>query len=185
MWWKALARGASSCIMQHVSMHVTCLVCMAHRAAVPGAVTDRVDSRCRRAGESRGLPDRRANPMARKGKEQMAQSTQMRLAVLGAGKMGGILIEAFVKQDSCRRRIFSPRSRLPRPSERMRRDFAGRDNRAAAKNADVIFLCVKPQTVAQVVEEIAPELNAEKLMISVAASVPTDYIERRWARMCR
>ncbi len=31
-----MARGASSCIMRHVSLHVAYMVCMAHRAAVPG-----------------------------------------------------------------------------------------------------------------------------------------------------
>ena len=53
------------------------------------------------------------------------------------------------------------------------------DNRAAAKKADVILLCVKPQTVGQVVDEIRTELNDKTLLISIAASVPTDYIERR------
>ena len=47
------------------------------------------------------------------------------------------------------------------------------------RNADVILLCVKPQTIGHLVDEIKPELNPEKLVISVAASVPTDYIERR------
>ena len=113
----------------------------------------------------------------------MAHSpTQMRLAVLGAGKMGGILIEAFVKQG-----LVSPQnisatvghagnerkilSRVP--------ISPGTDNRAAVRGADVIILGVKPQTVGQVVDEIASELNDKKLLISVAASVPTDYIERR------
>jgi len=41
------------------------------------------------------------------------------------------------------------------------------------------LLCVKPQTVAHVVDEIRSELNDKKLLVSIAASVPTDYIERR------
>ena len=105
----------------------------------------------------------------------------MRLAVLGAGKMGGILIEAFVKQG-----LVSPqnihatvghangqRKNLAKASV-----SASTDNRAAARAADVIILGVKPQTLGQVVDEILPELDTSKLLISVAASVPTDYIER-------
>jgi pyrroline-5-carboxylate reductase len=38
---------------------------------------------------------------------------------------------------------------------------------------------VKPQSVGQVLDEIKPELNDKKVVISIAASVPTDYIERR------
>jgi pyrroline-5-carboxylate reductase len=113
----------------------------------------------------------------------MAKSgTQMRLAVLGAGKMGGILIEAFVKQGLVRpKNIFATvqhtgrdRKKGPKLSVSL-----GNNNRAAVKNADVILLCVKPQTVGHVVDEIGPELNEKKLLISIAASVPTDYIERR------
>jgi pyrroline-5-carboxylate reductase len=115
----------------------------------------------------------------------MAHSpTPMRLAVLGAGKMGGILIEAFVKQG-----LVSPQniSATVGHAGQERKNLAkvpissGTDNRSAARGADVIILGVKPQTVGQVVDEIASELNEGKLLISVAASVTTDYIERRIA----
>jgi pyrroline-5-carboxylate reductase len=105
-----------------------------------------------------------------------------RLAVLGAGKMGGILIEAFVKQGlvlpqnihATVAHANGPRKNLAKASI-----SATTDNRAAALSADVIILGVKPQTLGHVVDEILPELNESKLIISVAASVPTDYIERR------
>ena len=111
----------------------------------------------------------------------MAKASQVRLAVLGAGKMGGILIEALVKQG-----LVSPKNLFPTVAhaEAERKSLAaaisvGGDNRAAAKKADVILLCVKPQVVGRVIDEIAPELNSDKLLISIAASVPADYIERR------
>jgi pyrroline-5-carboxylate reductase len=113
----------------------------------------------------------------------MAESkSQMRLAVLGAGKMGGILIEAFVKQG-----LVSPKSIFAtvqhagreRPNASELGVALGSDNREAVKKADVVLLCVKPQTVAQVIDEIRKELTEKKLLISIAASVPSDYIERR------
>ena len=113
----------------------------------------------------------------------MAHSSgDLRLAVLGAGKMGGILIDAFVKQG-----LVSPKniSATVQHAAQERKSLGGgsitlgTDNRAAVRNAEVILLCVKPQTVGLLVDQIKPELNAEKLVISVAASVPTDYIERR------
>ena len=54
-----------------------------------------------------------------------------------------------------------------------------RDNRAAVKSADIILLCVKPQTLGEVVQEIEHDLGAGQLIISIAASVPTSYIEQR------
>ena len=55
------------------------------------------------------------------------------------------------------------------------------DNREAVKGADIILLTVKPQTVAEVLQEIAPEIGAETLLVSVAASVPTSYLEQQLA----
>ncbi len=111
----------------------------------------------------------------------MAKLSQVRLAVIGAGKMGGILIEALVKEG-----LVSPKNLFATVAHggARRKNFAsaislGTDNRAAAKKADVILLCVKPQVVGRVIDEIAPKLNADKLLISIAASVPAEYIERR------
>jgi pyrroline-5-carboxylate reductase len=113
----------------------------------------------------------------------MAESkSQMRLAVLGAGKMGGILIEAFVKRGLVSpKNIFATVQHAGR--ERKSASQLGvtptSNNREAVKKANVILLCVKPQTVGHVVDEIKHELSEKKLLISIAASVPTDYIERR------
>ena len=52
------------------------------------------------------------------------------------------------------------------------------DNRTAARGADIILLGVKPQVVGDVLKAIAPELGEKTLVISVAASVPTSYIEQ-------
>jgi pyrroline-5-carboxylate reductase len=113
----------------------------------------------------------------------MAQTgSQLRLAVLGAGKMGGILIEAFVKQKLVAPRNIFATVHHPNADRRNGAKLSlalTSDNRAAARKADVILLCVKPQTVGQVVDEIRGELNDKKLLISIAASVPCEYIEKR------
>jgi pyrroline-5-carboxylate reductase len=48
----------------------------------------------------------------------------------------------------------------------------------AVERADVILLAVKPQTVPIVVSEIGPVLKTSQLLISVAASVSTAFIEK-------
>lgn len=112
------------------------------------------------------------------------KAKQMRLAVIGAGKMGGILIDGFLKHNLLPpQNIFatvqhtaSDRKNAPHPSISL-----GTDNRAAARASDLILLCVKPQVVERVLEEIRLEVNENKLVISIAASVPTEYMERRLA----
>lgn len=104
------------------------------------------------------------------------------LAVLGAGKMGGILIDAFLKHGLIApSRVFATVNQISsqRRSVSTAQIAPGTDNREAARSADVILLCVKPLTVGHVLDEIRGELNEKKLVISIAASVPTEYMERR------
>ena len=52
------------------------------------------------------------------------------------------------------------------------------DNRKAVAEADIVLLCTKPQVIREVLEEIRPHVGEKALVISVAASVPTSYIEQ-------
>src|SRR6202042_467396 len=96
--------------------------------------------------------------------------------------MGGILVEAFLKHG-----LVAPAQVFAtvRQTSSERRSISsaqitlGTDNRAAAKNADVILICVKPLAVGAVLDEIRPELNEQKLVISIAAAVSTEYMEKR------
>jgi pyrroline-5-carboxylate reductase len=108
--------------------------------------------------------------------------SESRLAVLGAGKLGGILLRAYLKQG-----LF-PSSRVTATVRHVERAAAlakelgiavTTDNREAVKGADVILLTVKPQTVAEVLQEIAPEIGAKSLLVSVAASVPIGFVEQQ------
>jgi pyrroline-5-carboxylate reductase len=103
-----------------------------------------------------------------------------RVAVLGAGKMGGILLQALLKE-----RLLSPgtTSATVAHAERAKalaekfQISVGTDNLAAVRKADIIFICVKPQVVVEVVKQIRARITPKQLIISVAASVPTGLIE--------
>jgi pyrroline-5-carboxylate reductase len=107
--------------------------------------------------------------------------TDKKLAVLGTGKLGGILLRAYLKQ-----KLFSPKHvtatvKHPEKAVALAKELGisvSTDNRKAAHGADIILLGVKPQVVGEVLKEIAPELSEKTLVISVAASVPTSYIEQ-------
>lgn len=103
-----------------------------------------------------------------------------RVAVLGAGKMGGILLQALLKE-----RLLSPSmtsatvahvERVKALAEKLQ-ITVGTDNLAAARKADIIFVCVKPNVVVDVMKEIRSQVTPRQLIISVAASVPTSLIE--------
>jgi pyrroline-5-carboxylate reductase len=107
-----------------------------------------------------------------------------RLAVLGAGKLGGILLRAYLKQGLFDASCVTATVRHAERAATLARELGisvTNDNREAIKDADVILLTVKPQTVADVLREIAPDIGAQKLLVSVAASVPTSYVEQQLA----
>ena len=104
----------------------------------------------------------------------------IRIAVLGAGKMGGILLDAFCANHLLRVDQIAATVRHPDRARALegRWNFAvGTDNLAAAEAADVLLLGVKPVQVADLIAEIKPVLRPEKIVISLAASVRTAVIE--------
>jgi len=109
-----------------------------------------------------------------------AQFPNVTVAVLGAGKMGGILLQAFLKQN-----LFAPEQihatvahteRAVALSTQWGVDVST-DNLEAARKADLILLGVKPFQVPELIEEIRPALTAKKTVVSFAASVKTRAIE--------
>jgi pyrroline-5-carboxylate reductase len=50
------------------------------------------------------------------------------------------------------------------------------DNAKAAKNADIILLCVKPFQIKDVLKNISKNLNSKQILISVVSSVSIDEI---------
>ena len=112
--------------------------------------------------------------------EVPAQLPKVSVAILGAGKMGGILLQAFLKQN-----LFAP-SQIHATVGHAERALAlstqwGVDvttnNLEAAKQADLILIGVKPFQVPEMIAEIKPTLSKGKTIVSFAASVTTRAIE--------
>jgi len=109
-----------------------------------------------------------------------AQMPGVSVAVLGAGKMGGILLQAFLKQN-----LFAPEQihatvahaeRAVALSTQWGVDVST-DNVEAVRNADLILVGVKPFQVPDLIEQIRPVLTPAKAIVSFAASVKTRTIE--------
>ena len=107
-----------------------------------------------------------------------------KLAVLGAGKLGETLIKGLLEAGVIEVANVTVTAGHQHRLDQMRERFgvAGTlANKAAAAAADIIILSVKPQTVPHVVAEISEVLRPSQLLISVAASVSTAFIEKHLA----
>ncbi|AFL87697.1 pyrroline-5-carboxylate reductase [Terriglobus roseus DSM 18391] len=104
----------------------------------------------------------------------------LKVAILGAGKMGGILLQAFLKNNLLHPEQITATVAHPERAHALSAQFSvevSTDNVEAAREADVILLGVKPMQVPGLVELIRPVLTPSKLLLSFAASVKTASIE--------
>ncbi len=101
-------------------------------------------------------------------------------AFLGSGIIAGVFAERMVNAGI-------PAGRLhvsdvdPGKAKELERKLgvrAARDNREAAAAADVVFLCVPPQAVKTVMDEVRAALRPNVLLVSLAAAVRTEWIEQ-------
>ena len=102
-----------------------------------------------------------------------------RIAVIGAGNMGGALLKGMLRMPWARPESFivsdTDETKLKALSKELRIK-ATTSNAKAIKGADVILLAVKPQMLDQVLEEIKGGLSQKQIIISVIAGVRTDHI---------
>src|ERR1035438_6687937 len=94
-----------------------------------------------------------------------------KVVFLGAGKMGGIILQALLKNGLLSAK--STRATVAHP-ERAKalatklKIKVGTNNVEAAKGADIIVIGVKPQVVEDVVREISGHITAKQVIVSVA-----------------
>jgi pyrroline-5-carboxylate reductase len=104
------------------------------------------------------------------------------IAFLGAGNMAEALVKGLL-----RAHVASPSEIIctDRRTERgpeLTHKYGIRfqkDNLAAVREAGIVVLSVKPQAMNKLLEEIKPGLDQSKLVISIAAGVPIEAIERK------
>ncbi|SEC30676.1 pyrroline-5-carboxylate reductase [Nocardioides exalbidus] len=104
----------------------------------------------------------------------------MSTAIIGAGVMGETLLSGLVRAGRRVDQLMVGEKRAERARELEERyGVAVVSNREAAAKADTVALVVKPQDMGDVLEEIAPDLRAGQLVVSLAAGITTTFIESR------
>jgi pyrroline-5-carboxylate reductase len=103
-----------------------------------------------------------------------------RLAVLGAGKMGEALVSGVLRAGKSADEVMITARRAERAAELTARyGVAAVSNAEAAKSADTLILTVKPQDMAALLDELAPHVPVDRLVISGAAGITTAYVAER------
>ncbi len=103
----------------------------------------------------------------------------MTVAIIGAGVMGETLLSGLVRGGHDVADLVVGEKRPERAAE-LREKYAVRvvSDLAEVAGADTVALVVKPQDMGDVLTEIAPHLHTGQLLISLAAGITTEYIEK-------
>ena len=98
----------------------------------------------------------------------------MKIAIIGAGAMGGAMADGFIKSGAVKPADIS----VANPTAQKLEHFALQgasvttDNKTATEGADIVIIAVKPWLVEQVVNELKPVLNyTRQTIITVAAGI--------------
>lgn len=111
-----------------------------------------------------------------------------KLCFIGSGNMAEALVRGLIRAGSADKDDIGTTDTRDEQLERFRTSFGVRvskDNYAAAKEAEVIILSVKPQTMNRALDQIAAAVDPQKLVISIAAGVPIAAIEHKLGRGAR
>ncbi|MER7580036.1 pyrroline-5-carboxylate reductase [Kitasatospora sp. NPDC097691] len=105
-----------------------------------------------------------------------------KIAFLGTGKIGEALLSGLLRAGKSPADVLVTARRPERAAELAARyGVVAVSNTEAAKLADTLILAVKPQDMGTLLEELAPHVGADRLVISAAAGVPTAWFEERLA----
>ena len=105
----------------------------------------------------------------------------MKIAIIGAGNIGGAIARGLAKGTLFQASDIICTAQSDETLEKMRKineEFILiHDNVAAAKQADLILIAVKPWRVERIIDEIKPALDFDRqLILSVAAGVTFDLL---------
>jgi pyrroline-5-carboxylate reductase len=101
------------------------------------------------------------------------------IAVIGAGKIGEVLLSGLLRAGWPLERLLVTARRAERAAE-LRERYGVRvvDNLSAVAEADVLAVAVKPQDAEALMADLGPKVPAEKLVISLCAGLPTSFFAK-------
>jgi pyrroline-5-carboxylate reductase len=104
-----------------------------------------------------------------------------KIGFIGAGNMAGALVKGLLRAGRCAPADLWVSDAADTQLRRLKRAHkveGVRDNRGLVRGSQTIVLAVKPQVMAQVLEEIRSEATPKKLFISIAAGFPLRRLEQ-------
>jgi pyrroline-5-carboxylate reductase len=107
--------------------------------------------------------------------------TNKRIGIIGSGNMARALVSGLLRTDRAERELLTVSNHKKEKCELFTREFGVEttsDNSAVVERSDIVVLAIKPQVMRKVLREVSSRVTAEKLVISIAAGVSLESIEK-------
>lgn len=100
----------------------------------------------------------------------------MKVGIIGYGSMGKMLLWKFSKKIP--KEDLLAANRTPEKLEEAKGIATTCDNVMLASEADIVFVCVRPADMKNVLTEIAPSLKSDALLVTLNGSITFDMIKK-------
>ncbi|NEU31621.1 late competence protein ComER [bacterium LRH843] len=105
----------------------------------------------------------------------------MKIGIVGTGSMGTILIESFIDSGAVTEKQLLITNRTIEKAQKLKDRFPKvelKENLVSiAKEADILFLCMKPLQIPDVLRQLKPIYPANKLLISITSPISIEQLE--------
>ncbi|GIO35985.1 pyrroline-5-carboxylate reductase [Paenibacillus antibioticophila] len=107
----------------------------------------------------------------------------MKVAFIGTGSMGSLLIEAFLRSGALHPHFIYASNRSREKADGLAKRYPGlravSSNVEAAAGSQIIFLCVRPLDYPLILAEIADVLDENQIVVSITSPVQIEMLEGR------
>jgi pyrroline-5-carboxylate reductase len=103
---------------------------------------------------------------------------EKKIGIIGYGSMGKMLLNGFVNSKTTDKIFVSNRNREKLLALKNENAIICNSNSELADNCDIIFICVKPLEIKDILYEIRNSLNNDKHIISIAGSLKIINLEK-------
>jgi competence protein ComER len=106
----------------------------------------------------------------------------MSIGIIGTGNMGSVLISAFIDSLAISPSNLYITNRTKGKAERLKADYPDLHvmNNASevVREANIIFICVKPLDIYPLIQQLKPELHENKCIVSITSPITVEELEK-------
>jgi pyrroline-5-carboxylate reductase len=116
--------------------------------------------------------------MAKTAKQKSLAGISGKVVLVGAGKMGGALLDGWIAEGLDPRRLVVLEPEPARPIKALGRRGTLLNPRKPADNVAAVVIAVKPQTAGEALPSLKPYLNANTVVLSIMAGRTLGFLAR-------